>query len=412
MKESPFLQVLKINDFLKLWTSQLLSQVTINMVSFVIILRIFEATRSTVAVSLVWFFYAVPAIFLGPFSGTIIDTLDKRKVLIWTNILQALTVLAYLLVKQKIWPIYTIIFLYSLLNQLYLPSESATLPAVVPKKLYPPANSIFMSTAYTAVLIGFSLAGPLVRLVGKEIPFLLSSLFLGIAALSVALLSPGVKGGIAKIRGVEDFLARVKEGYLFIRGNKGVLFPLILIVLSGIVVGVLTIVIPLYAAEILLIDLRDAGLVLVSPVGLGAVVGVAWAVRALGRRVRKKTIVSLGLFLSFFSLLIFSLLIPYLRVGKIFLSLISAFILGLGCVFLIIPSQTMIQEVTPKKLLARVYGVLGFMITLAAILPVFLTATLADFLGVTWILLIVAFILGGAAVKSLKEPYVYNTQGK
>ena len=216
MIKNPFFQILGIKNFQKLWGSQVLSQITLNLINFVIILRIFETTHSTVAVSLVWIFYAIPAILLGPFSGTIIDLVEKRKALIWTNFSQAVIVLGYLLIQEKIWPIYTIVFLYSLVNQLYIPAEAATLPEIVPRKLYPSANGIFMFTMYGTFLVGFSLAGPLIRLVGKEMPFFFSSLLLGLAAISVALLSSGMRGEKEKVRGIQDFWDRVKEGYLFI----------------------------------------------------------------------------------------------------------------------------------------------------------------------------------------------------
>lgn len=411
MNKNPFFQILGIKNFQKLWGSQVLSQITLNLINFVIILRIFETTHSTVAVSLVWIFYAIPAILLGPFSGTIIDLVEKRKALIWTNFSQAVIVLCYLLIQEKIWPIYTIVFLYSLVNQLYIPAEAATLPEVVPRKLYPSANGIFMFTMYGTFLVGFSLAGPLIKLVGKEMPFFFSSLLLGLAAISVALLPSGMRGEKEKVRGIQDFWDRVKEGYLFIKEETTVLFPLMLIVLAQIIVGVLAVLSPSFATEILSIDLLDAGLVLVSPAGLGALVGAQGVVWAL-KRVRKKKIISFGLLLSTFGLLCFSLLIPNLSFWKTPTAMLVAFLLGISFVSLIIPTQTLIQETTPKEFRGRVFGVLGFMITVAAILPVLLTATIADLLGVTWIMFIIALFIGAVAIYSLGEPYAKFAQGK
>jgi MFS family permease len=411
MNKNPFFQVLKVKNFQKLWGSQILSQITLNLINFVIILRIFEASHSTVAVSLVWIFYAIPAILLGPFSGTIVDLVEKRKALIWTNFSQAVIVLCYLLIKQKIWPIYTIVFLYSLVNQLYIPAEASTLPGVVPKKLYPSANGIFMFTMYGTFLVGFSLAGPLVRLVGKEMPFFFSSLLLGLAAVSVALLPSGMRGERKGVRGIQEFWDKVKDGYLFIKEETAVLFPLILIVLSQIIVGILAVLIPSFATEILSIDLLDAGLVLVSPAGLGALIGAQGVVWAL-KRIRKKKVISFGLFLATLGLLCFSLIIPNLPFFKTPIAIIAAWLLGISFVSLIIPTQTLIQETTPKEFRGRVFGVLGFMITVAAILPVLLTATIADLLGVTWIMFIISLVIGIIAVYSLGEPYAKFAQRK
>lgn len=405
MKDNVFVQVLKNSNFQKLWGSQLFSQVTINMVNFLIILRIFEASHSTVAVSLVWVFYAIPAILLGPFSGTISDLVEKRKIMIWTNFLEAAIVLLYIFVKQKIWTIYSIIFLYSLVNQLYIPAESSTLAKIVPKKLYPPANSIFIFTVYGSFLAGYTLAGPLVRLVGNEIPFFLGALLLIVGGISVSLLPKGPKSGEEKVHDIQDFWDRVKEGYFFIRTNKIILFPLVLIVIAQIIIGVLAVLVPMYASEILSVDLRDAALVLISPTGLGALLGSQVVVMMLRKGMRKKRVITLGLFLASLSLFLYGVLIPILPLGRTVFAVLSAFMMGLSFVALIIPSQTLIQEFTPQKLLGRVYGVLGFMITIAAILPMLMVATVADLIGVGFVVGLIALATLGIGFYSLGEPY-------
>ncbi len=405
MKDNIFVQVLKNSNFRKLWGSQLFSQVTINMINFLIILRIFEASHSTVAVSLVWVFYAIPAILLGPFSGTISDLVEKRKIMIWTNFLEAAIVLLYIFAQQKIWTIYSIIFLYSLVNQLYIPAESSTLPKIVPKKLYPPANSIFIFTVYGSFLAGYTLAGPLVRLVGNEIPFFLGALLLVIAGISVSLLPRGLQGCEEKVHDIQDFWDRVKEGYSFIHTNKIILFPLVLIVIAQIIIGVLAVLVPMYASEILSVDLRDAALVLVTPTGLGALLGSQLVVTLLRRGVRKKRVITSGLFLASISLFLYGVLIPILPLGRTVFAVLSAFMMGLSFVALIIPSQTLIQEFTPQKLLGRVYGVLGFMITIAAILPMLMVATVADLIGVGFVVGLIALATLGIGFYSLGEPY-------
>jgi len=409
--KNPFLEVLKIANFQKIWGSQIFSQVTINLINFVIILRIFEATRSTVAISLVWIFYAIPAILLGPFAGTIVDFFQKRKILIYTTFLEALIVLSYLLVKQKVWPIYTVIFLYSLINQFYIPAEASTLPWVVSKNLLPVANSLFLFTVNAAFLIGFGLSGPLVRIVGKEIPFILGFLFLLTASYLVSNL-PGEEDGKKEILDFQDFWLRVKEGYLFIKQEPTVFFPLVLLVLSQVFMGVISILSPSLATEILSIDLLDVGPLLVLPAGLGAVLGVVIITSFLRKKIRKKKIVSFGLFLAAVSLLFLALVMPFLTKVKPFFSVGLAFLLGISFVSVVIPVQTLLQEKTPEDKRGRVFGVLGFATTISGVLPVFLTAAVTDILGVNFMLGIIAVIIGVLGVISLREPYEIYTNNR
>jgi len=393
-KESPFLQLLRFVDFRKLWGSQLLSQITINLINFVIILQIFETSHSTVAISLVWVFYAIPAIILGPFSGTIIDLYPKKKILTLTTFVEAIIVLGYLLAKTKVWPIYSIIFFYSLVNQLYVPAEAATLPGILPKKLLPTANSLFLFTIYGSFLASFGLAGPLIRLLGRDAPFLLGSLFLLTASYLVSRIPQKTKIKVKKIADIQVFFERVKEGYRFLRSEPLILFPILLLVLAQVVVGMIAVLTPSFATETLGIDLLDAGLILTAPAVLGAIIGAQAVIKLLTKKMRKKRLISFGTITAGSLLLILALLVPHFGQLRTASSMLVTFLLG-GCfVFLIIPIQTLVQELTPVNFRGRVFGLLGFGVTVAMVLPVLLAATVADILGTNFVI----FFLGVASL--------------
>jgi len=343
---------------------------------------------------------------LGPFSGVILDTVDKRKILMITNFIQAFVVFFYLGIKVKVWIIYSLIFLYSLVNQLYLPAEGSTLPFLLPKNLYPTANTLFMFTANATFLIGFTLAGPLMKIFGKENIFLLGGSCLLLAALAVSFLPQNLLGEKRKIANPIVFFRKVKEGYLYFKNNPFILFPLLLIGISQIIVGILVIIVPTYSRDILEIPLIDAGLVLISPVGIGALIGAILTTKKLTQKVRKKIIISSGLSFAAFSFTFLGLTIsyfPYLE--RKILSAIFAFFLGMAFVFLVIPSQTFIQTAVPKRLYGRTYGTLGFLITLASIVPTLLVGTLIDLVGIKIILTTIGLLSLGAFLVSLKEPY-------
>ncbi len=146
--KTTFIEVIKNRQFLKVWTSQFFSQLTANMLNFVLIVKIYEATQSTVAIGIFLAIYAAPSVFLGLFSGAFIDLLSKRKVLLLTNLSQALIVLLYLGIGNKIWPIYTIVLLYSICDEFFTPAEASTIPAIVKKENLPAANTLFLFTLH------------------------------------------------------------------------------------------------------------------------------------------------------------------------------------------------------------------------------------------------------------------------
>jgi len=406
-----FIAILKTKNFIKIWSSQILSQLTVNLLNFVLIIKIFENTNSTVAVSLFWFFWALPAIFLGPFSGTLIDFLGTRKILILSNLSQALVVLLYLPVRNSIWPIYSILLLYSFLNQFYLPAEAATLPGTVNRKLLPSANSLFLFTTYASLILGYGLAGPLIKLIGRQFPFVIGSLMLILAALAVRLLPSQTFSKINhKISSqyLPDFFKKLNEGYQFIRYNPTVLFPLLILVFSQIILSILLVLAPALIVKILNTDLINISSRLVLPIGIGGILGMITTVKLL-KNIRKRYLINTGFFLLSFSLFFLVLAVPHFPQ---YFKILSEIVLGLICGFAFslftVPTQTLLQEKTPDNLRGRVFGVLGFLITLSSVLPVLFAATIGEFLGEIWVILILAIAIFSLGLFSWKGENVIN----
>lgn len=405
-----FIKVLTATEFRKLWISQVLSQVSLHLINFLIILRIFEATESSVAVSLVWLFYALPAIILGPFSGTIIDLASRRKILFATNAAQAVTVLFYLPAQETVWPIYSIIFIYALLNQIFVPAEAATVPFLVPKELFPAANTLFIFTIYASFLVSFGLAGPLVKAIGNTTPFVLISILLGIAAAIVYRLPEEEEK--RKARTPKEFWDRFFQGYQFIQERPMVLFPLLLLMASGVLIPMIAVLAPAISVKILGIPLIETSTTLIVPAGIGAILGAIAVVRTLRQgAMRKKKVIAWGVFVAAISLLWISLAVPNLG-NKPLMGAVGTFGLGWAFAMVVVPTQTLLQEQTPDKLRGRVFGALNFLITAVSILPVIFAATMAEFFGEIPLLLAISgllFLLGLASLSSEQLSKVYAT---
>ena len=184
-----FKSVIKNRNFLYIWFSQILSQLTINITNFLLLTRLFENTGSSIATSFLWVAYALPAILIGPFAAASVDMIAKRKILTITNLLQSLTILIYaLLHRTSLFLLYGVALSYSFLNQFYIPAEAATLPSVVPKNHLPQANSLFFFTQQSSMILGFGLAGIFIQLLGFDKTLYLCAGFLLLAFASVTFL--------------------------------------------------------------------------------------------------------------------------------------------------------------------------------------------------------------------------------
>lgn len=360
------------------------------MLAFVLIIRVFEATGSSIAVGLLMAIFTLPSLILGIFTGVFVDRWSKRKILVMTNLLQALVILSFLGVGEKIWPIYTLIFLYSLVDEFFNPAEASLLPTLVSKKQLPAANSLFFLTVHGALIVGYSIGGPVIRFFGPRAPFLLGSVFLGLAALVVSFLPHDRSNNKNNHNGFEGVWEELKEGYLFIKKRKKILYPFLFYNATQMIVVSTAVLFPQFSQEVLKIDLYDAGMFLVIPAGLGALSATLLLGRVIPLFGRRLTILG-ALLGAGISILGLALLVAKIS-PPTYPAAIILYLLGLFMVLVTAPVIAFLQESTPFDFRGRIFGGLSAIVTWSVGLPVLLSATIADLFGVTRVLTIAGLI--------------------
>lgn len=381
----PFKQLFHEPNFVKLWISQGLSQLTINLVNFSILTRVFETTKSSLAVSFLWLAYSLPALLFAPFSGSIVDRFSRRKMMILTNFLQALVIGSYLFVSSShVTVLYILVFLYSFLDQIYLPAQQASVPSLVDKKMLSAANGLFLLTQQASFIVGFGLGGIFLSIFGRNNTTILSTLFLLVATVAVFLLPRDKMNRSEKTLGF-------KTGLEFVRQNPAVLFPLLTIVLTQVFITVITILLPSYTHVVLGLNLNHSSLTFVIPGGLGALATTYYLPKLLKTK-RKKEVIEMGLLLAALSLITLALL-PWLGGIKIVVAILVAITIGGSLASILVPTQTLLQEKTPSWFRGRVYGSLNFLLITATPIPLLLFSAIADALGVATMIGIIGGLL-------------------
>jgi MFS family permease len=395
MQNPDFKQLLSERKFLNLWASQLFSQLTINLINFSILTHIYSTTHSSVAVSLLWLAYSLPALFFGPFTGGLVDRFSHKRIMMIANILQAVTIATYLLSGRHIFFLYSLAFIYSALDQFYTPAQQATIPGIVSKAMLPLANGIFLLTQQTSFLIGFGLGSVLLSLLGRQVTIILSSAFLLTAAFfAYRLPREPKKKEVKDSKTFEDFLADVGEGYKLLKTNAAIKFPVVFLIFLQTFITIIAITFPSFTSDTLGFSLNRAGIILIIPGALGALITTAVLPKTL-RTSRKKKIIENGLLTAGLSLLALTCSAFLPSFFKVIFSMISAVGLGVSIASALIPTNTLLQETTPEAFRGRVYGVLGFLMTISTTIPLILISSLADLIGTQLIMAVLAVILMG-----------------
>jgi len=392
-----FKPVINNKNFRYLWTSQIFSQLSINIMNFVFLIKLFEVTGSAISTSLLWIAYSLPAILIGPFASAIVDLTDKRKMLFVANFLQALTIFLYAISpKANIFILYQVVFIYSLLNQFYVPAEAASLPSLLPKKKLTQGNSLFFLTLQASLIVGFAVAGLINHFLGFNNTLFICSFFLFVAFANTFFLPKLVSE--TKVpnefeKAVIKFFSHVLGGYKFIKSERKVLTPVLLLIGFQVALQVLIVEVPIIAQNLLSIPLNSAGLFLLVPAGIGAILGALALPKLIARGWRKKKVIENSLISIGIIILIFTFLIPLLPYWfKTLLSFISVLLLGLAFFGVIVPSQTFLQEKTPKDLRGRVFGNFWFLVTIASVFPVLFSGSIVEILGIKFFLFIISAI--------------------
>lgn len=329
-----------------------------------------------------WLAYSIPVLVIGPFASTVVDIVNKRTLLIVTNLLQAFTILLYIPVSSKFMLMYTIAFIYSFLNQFYLPSESAFIPTLFKREDLPQVNGTFYLTKQAATFSAYALAGFLFKFLGFNISLVFCAI-LGFVAFISVLGLPSTKP-TRKIdieNQLTGFLKEVIHGYKYISANKSILYPLIFISGIEIMATIIALNVPVMARQLFYLKIEDAAILVITPALLGTIIAVFQLPKLIKKRIRKIVFIKYSLIVT--SICLMSLMfVGYLpSIARLILIPIISLCLGAAFIGASVPTQTFIQESTPKDMLGRIFGNIWFLVTLATIVPLTLSASITELIG-------------------------------
>jgi len=151
--EAPPWRVLRNKAFLRLFSAQVTSSLG-DWIGILAILAIAsELSDSGVAVSLVMTARMVPGFFLAPLGGVLVDKLDRRRVMVVTDLGRA-AIFAVLPFTTSLWQLVLASLVLEILTLLWAPAKDASVPNLVEKSQLPAANSLGMVAAYGTFPIG------------------------------------------------------------------------------------------------------------------------------------------------------------------------------------------------------------------------------------------------------------------
>ena len=162
-----------------------------NVAVFALALHI---THSGLVVSGIMLARAVPAVLAGPLAGVVLDRLDRKRVMIASDLIRGIVAAGFIFTANHPNPrvLYLLSALLMLASPFFTAGRASILPSIATREELHAANSLTQTTQWTTLTLGALLAGSSVAAFGYRWAFFFNSLSFFISALCISrLFLPG-----------------------------------------------------------------------------------------------------------------------------------------------------------------------------------------------------------------------------
>lgn len=309
---------------------------------------VYRLTGSAFLLGVIGFVSMVPTLFVSPFAGVLADRWDRRRLLIATQGLamaQAFVLAALVLSGSvQVWHIIFLSLLLGIVNSCDVPIRQSFVVEMIEAK-EDLANAIALNSSmfHGTRLIGPSLAGMLISMVGEGVCFLVNGL--SYIAVIVSLVAMRLEPR-ARVPGKGKVLHEVFEGLSYALSSPPISSILLLLAGMSLVGFPYVILLPVFAREVLLGGPHTFGF-LMTATGTGSFVAALYlASRRNVLGLNRLLVVSPALFGVCIAAFSFS--------RSLGLSLAILFFSGFAMMVLVTASNTIIQTVVDDDKRGRV----------------------------------------------------------
>ncbi len=160
------------------WAGQVVSEIGDYFNNVAVLALIMQQSGSGLVVSGFWLARAIPAVVAGPVAGVVLDRLDRRRVMIASDLVRAAIALAFVLTirRQSPWLLYGLSAALMFASPFFTSGRSAILPAIAEAEDLHTANSLTQTTGWATLSAGSLLGGISAARFGYATAFVINAL--------------------------------------------------------------------------------------------------------------------------------------------------------------------------------------------------------------------------------------------
>ena len=220
---NPYFALLRRNrNFRLLYIGQTISQLGDWFNAVAVYALLLDLTGSATAVAWMMIVQYLPVALVSPLAGVTVDRVDRRRLMIATDLLRGCVILGLLIVRRidQVWIAYTVMAFTVGASAFFEPARTATIPNITTEDELLPANALASATWSAMLAVGASLGGLVAAVLGRDVAFVVNAASFFASAIFISRTRydsrPAVRprtGGWLALTGVSDLV----EGLRYLR---------------------------------------------------------------------------------------------------------------------------------------------------------------------------------------------------
>jgi len=359
---------------------------------------VYRLTGSAFLLGVVGFTSQIPTFLLSPVAGVLADRWNRHHLLIATQafaMLQAAVLAAAVLTGAiQVWHIIVLSLLLGVVNAFDIPiRQSFIVEMVSQREDLSNAIALNSSMVQAARLIGPAIAGLLVASVGEGVCFILNSV--SYLAVLLALFAMKLAPSIHSEKPRRHVLHELQEGFSYAFGFGPIRSILLLVALVSLTGIPYTVLIPVFAKEILHGGAHTFGFLMTAG-GCGALVATIYLAS-------RKSVLGLGNLIVLAGFLFAIGVTSFAVSTNINISFASLVVTGFGAITMIASSNTILQTILDEHMRGRVMSFFAVAFLGMAPFGSFGAGTMAGVIGPRETLLVGAVCCLGATLMFARQ---------
>lgn len=368
--------LLKNKNFSILILAKLVSLIGTQMQNFALSLYVLKTTGSATKFASVLAITIIPQLILGPMAGVLADWFDRKKIMIYLDILSGIAVgLSAVVYKINGYLpmsyIYILAITLSMISLLYVPAISTVIPTVIKKEELADANGVNSFIMNLGNLAAPAIAGVLLAFYSMFLILIINAVSFVIAAIGEIFINmPKLNKKPEKIN-VSTFSRDFLEGIKYIKSNKLILNIIILaLIINFAFTPILSLGLTYISKQVIKITDSQYG-VLESILVISTIIA-PFVCSRVAKKFKTGKLIFYDIFLTTIFIALMAMVSSPLYINLFkgdFLPYISLMVVGFGIGLIVtvgnIALNTMFQQEIPLDVMGRVYAVMGAVCTAA-----------------------------------------------